>query len=188
MDVHRLWCQFEKLVWFEIKRSNKLCEVYLYIFTFTYHIWFIFIYIYILYTIPDEPYNSIHPNGIKVNWSRLIDASPPTSSIHEWYGTYQYVRTYHLIGLSCNVTANVDTLKIFCWFFTIKFDDPSWICVASEYSGESIEETLSDGEHLTATVTPVKIADPQHKSKSSVGTDRLLVGWFFGWWNDTVDG
>lgn len=44
----------------------------------------------------------------------------------------------------------------------------------AEYSGESIEETLSDGEHLTATVTPVKIADPQHKQVFS-GTD--LFGW-----------
>lgn len=45
----------------------------------------IYIYIYIVYhTIPYEPYNSMHPNGIK---RELIafegDAYPPTSSIHD---------------------------------------------------------------------------------------------------------
>ena len=43
---------------------------------------------------------------------------------------------------------------------------PAEFVLHLEYSGESIEETLSDGEHLTATVTPVKITDAQQQVTS----------------------
>ena len=50
---------------------------------------------------------------------------------------------------------------------------PAEFVLHLEYSGESIEETLSDGEHLTATVTPVKITDASaasHKSSQELTT------------------
>lgn len=66
---------------------------------------------------------------------------------------------------------------------------PAEFVLHLEYSGESIEETLSDGEHLTATVTPVKITDAQQQVTS------LLRNWppgmvknpnhHLGWWKKT---